>query len=156
MQTMPFNLHPVVSSAPGALLAAVLVAEILFLWKGDARLQLVISVNLAFSAVAYLLAFFSGYQGMDLAEQSFKVSADLIDEHHTIGRIGLFLVWPTLVFQLLSVKAVENAAVIRVIYRAFLLALIGVTVYASHLGGVLVFEHGAGVGAPLSSGKVAP
>lgn len=146
---MEYNTHPALSSLPAAFLVAVLFCELLLLRRHSTALRVLALGNLWFAAVAYLAAFFSGYHGLEFANQTFTVSPDLIDTHHTIGRAGLFMVWPLLGIRIVEARATDHQRPLRAVYLVLLVLTVAVTLYASFLGGELVFSHGAGVRAPL-------
>lgn len=100
-------------------------------------------------AVSVILAFFSGYSASEYADQTFQVSDDLIGLHHTMGRLLLFMVLPSVALKILSSRAQFGRGAFRGFYLGVLIMCVGLVIYTGYLGGQLVFGYGAGVYAPL-------
>ena len=141
------NLHPPLVAFPVALLSVVVFLEVMAAWRPFSWIRSVISVNLVLAAAAVLVAFFSGYQASELADQTFQVPDDQISWHHAIGRMLLFVIWPCLALGLLYPRARYNRSVLRAGYLFLLLCCFALVLYTGFLGGELVFKFGAGVSA---------
>jgi uncharacterized membrane protein len=143
-----YNLHPPLSAFPIVLLVVVVVLE-LVAYRRRPEWRTAIEFLLVLSVVATVAAFFSGYQGSDLADQTFRVSDEVIAWHHTCGRLVLFLVLPCAALRFVCTRARYNARAFAVAYGVVLTVCVGLVLYTGYLGGQLVFAHGAGVYAPL-------
>jgi uncharacterized membrane protein len=141
------NIHPFLSSFPVALIITAFVLEFFSLFKGTEKWRNVIFINLLFAAVFTLLAFLSGYQAKEIANQTFQVSEDLILVHHYWGRALLFAIVPCLAFHFFMQRSGHVAA--RYLYLLSLALITAIALYAGYLGGELVFSHGAGVKAHI-------
>ncbi|MCB0311401.1 MAG: hypothetical protein KDD42_09205 [Bdellovibrionales bacterium] len=143
------NLHPALVSLPVALFPLVLMLE---LWKSlwyRKELQFAIYVNVSAAIIGVLLAFFSGYQASELANQSFIVPDQAIERHHRVSQILLFLSLPCGVLCVLSEVAQYARRAFRYLYLLILVSCSALVVYTGYLGGQLVFQHGAGVALEL-------
>lgn len=139
------SLHPVLTAFPVSLLSIVCLSELLQVTGLVKNLGRVIQVNLFLAAVFIGLAFFSGYQASELADQSFKISDDVIRVHHGWGRLLLFMIIPCVTFNFLYPIAKYGKGLFRAFYLLLLAGCYGATIYTGFLGGDLVFRHGAGV-----------
>ena len=145
------NLHPPLAAFPLALLVVVGLLEIVQLIRPRINFGLVIRVNLILAVVGTVAAFFSGYQASDLANQTFQVADDVIAEHHLWGRLLLFVIVPCATLQILATVAQHGRNWFRCAYYISLIAAIALVLRTGWLGGDLVFQHGAGVRAVLTS-----
>ncbi|RIL05620.1 MAG: hypothetical protein DCC75_11520, partial [Proteobacteria bacterium] len=106
--------------------------------------------------LAVAAAFISGYQGSELANQTFVISQDYIDQHHSWGRLLLFAIFPCVALKLCSEWATHNRSIFKAFYYSFLLICLGLALRTGFLGGELVFKHGAGVFATPPASKDIP
>ena len=137
------TIHPPFSGFPGVILVLLLGLELIFLAK-------LIEVEKAKSIATFLVialciispfTYFSGYFGSEYASRSFEVSQDVIKQHQFYALLFLFSLFPlSIMFYLRLIKA-EYAFY----YRFFLLVSLALVLITANMGGVLVFEHGAGV-----------
>jgi uncharacterized membrane protein len=141
------NIHPFLSSFPVALIITAFVLEVFSLFTASEKWRTVIFTNLIFAAIFTLLAFVSGYQAKEIANQTFQVSEDLILFHHYWGRALLFCVIPCVAFHFFMQRSPQ--AMIRYLYLLSLALITAIALYAGYLGGELVFSHGAGVKARI-------
>lgn len=138
-----FNLHPIFSGFPLAFFLLLILFELLALkrnWAKEASL-----VALTLTCLGVLLAFFSGYQGHEFANQTHKVPEETIVWHHNLGRILLFATVALCCLGWASAHAKFHRTIFRSVYIGILLICLGLTVYVGFLGGELVFKYGAGV-----------
>jgi len=147
---MDYLLHPPLSSVPITLLVLTLLLDVAHVFLPRGELSHVARVLLVLAALATLAAFFSGYPASDLANQTFVVPDDAISAHHTAGRLLLILVGPCLALRWLSERATHARAMFTGGYAILLTMCVGLALYTGHLGGELVFAHGAGVRASVS------
>jgi len=113
------------------------------------ELRAAIEFILVCDVVATTAAFFSGYQGSELADRTFRVPDEPIAWHHACGRLLLFLVVPCAALRFVSTRARFNARAFAIAYGVVLSLCVGLVLYTGYLGGRLVFAFGAGVYAPL-------
>ncbi len=137
---MMFNPHPPLSGFPPALLILLLVAEIAGGRGAREIRRFLLLSTLVFSASAY----FSGLYASEFASSHFEVPAQLISTHEGYARLFLLLFLPLTFFGIIRDSAYGNR-LISTLYRLLLTASLGIVIYTGHLGGELVFEHGAGV-----------
>ncbi len=139
------NLHPPFSAFPFALFVATILIELVSLGRSSPHLTTAAKISLMGAAIGTVLAFLSGYEASEIANQTFTVSDEIIAEHHNIGRLLLFSALPCLALRILLDKARFYVRTLRFIYAILLLTCLGLVTYCGYLGGELVFGHGAGV-----------
>lgn len=144
-----YNFHPPLSSLPFALLGVIGFLELANLLRRSDTLRAAITVNVVLAALGTVLAFFSGYQASELADQTFKIPDDAISLHHACGRALLFAVLPCAAVRIISERATHALGLFRALYYISLAISLSLVVYTGYLGGKLVFEHGAGVSAAI-------
>lgn len=140
-----YNFHPPLAAFPFALIFVVVLLEVLQLLRGSLQFEQVIRVNLVIASIFAVLAFFSGYQANDLANQSFVVTDSQISQHHLFGKALLFSLIPCLALRFLAPSAKHGAKVFWGIYYLLLTICFGLVMYTGYLGAELVFGHGAAV-----------
>ena len=94
--------HPPLTAFPAALFTAVVLLELLGIWYKADWVRVTARVNLVLAAGGVLLAFISGYQAIDVAQQTFQVENDVINNHHMYGRLLLFAVVPCVALGLIQ------------------------------------------------------
>ena len=146
---MDYPLHPPLSSVPITLLVLTLLLDVAHVFLPRGGLANTARVLLVLAALSTLMAFFSGYPASDLANQTFLVPDDAISLHHTSGRLLLLLVGPCLAWRWLSERATHARALFTAGYAMLLTLCVCLALYTGHLGGDLVFTHGAGVKASV-------
>lgn len=142
------HLHPICSAVATGTLFVVVVFELARVlqgerFKGRDALPL-LQLLLALTAAA---AFFSGYRGAEEASKSFVVGRELIEQHHSLGRLFFILAAATAVAGAVSRAAVYQRTFFRSLYLVLLAGAVCSGIVAGYMGGSLVFEHGAGVSA---------
>jgi uncharacterized membrane protein len=142
---MTYNLHVPVTNFPSSCIVILVVLELVSLLRPKTPLGPARGILLACYALSVTASFFTGYLAADNASQTFKVSDDLVAHHHVYGRWCLLSLIPLLTFGVLRTRAKYNRSVLNAFYHLFLLISFLFVVYASHLGGELIFRHGAGV-----------
>ena len=150
------NLHPPLSAFPPALLVLAAGLEIARIFIKKDWIDPCISTCVALGAFFVACAFFTGYSASEHANGTFQVPDDVIALHHNAGRFLLFAVVPCVALRFAAVFATHGKLGFSVSYRVFLALCVTLVVYTGYLGGKLVFEHGAGVTAPIPSGTDAP
>jgi uncharacterized membrane protein len=98
-----------------------------------------------FSVSAVLCAFLSGYQAVDHAGNLGDSVEAAMATHHSLGRLLLINSILLSTFFFVSRVAVHGRRVIAMLYYVIVLSQIALTIWAGHLGGDLVFEHGVNV-----------
>ena len=111
-----FMFHPPLAGFPLALLTTVLVLELAALRPGWEWLSRCAFVCLIASAVSVGLAFLSGYSASERASATFQVADELIGWHHTIGRLLLFCIIPSVAIRHLAEIAQHGAKAFRALY----------------------------------------
>jgi uncharacterized membrane protein len=86
-----FNLHPAFSSLPTALILLLLIFELINIKYPNKINQFTIEFTSFFCLLAVLLAFFSGYQGVDFVSERCMVPEEFISTHHNFGKTLMFL-----------------------------------------------------------------
>ncbi len=143
------ELHPAVVHFPIALGVVGALFALLYLFVRKEWLRWFAPILLTIALLGAVAAYFSGQSGEDRAE-ALKVPEAAIHEHeegslYAMGAVALaaLLSWATH-----SKRRGEwIAAILAVIAAAAILR-------TAHLGGVLVFVHGAGRVSPAAAGKV--
>ena len=143
------NLHPPFSSFPIVLFIVALIFEAIGIYRKNDLLISVARANLIAACVFMFAAFFSGYQAAESASISFKIPTEAIQNHHSIGKILLFISIPTAILAILSRTAKNNIKTFSIAFYIFLMACVSLAIYCGWLGGNLVFKYGAGVSAPI-------
>ena len=142
---LTFAFHPPFSAFPVALIAVVVLLEIVtVIFKKDWSAKAATFI-LILAVIGVIAAFFSGYQASEHADQSFKIPDEAIAQHHLFGKLLLFVSIPCLVLKFFSLKAKYSIAFFKYTYLVFLFAALGLVIQTGYLGGKLVFELGAGV-----------
>lgn len=143
------NVHPPVAGFPIAFFILAFLLEGAAFFGLPDKLKAVLAsaalVVVIAAVCAVVVAFVTGYWGADMAAQSFNPPEDVISYHHRLGRLLLFAVVPLAVFAYLREGAEYCRGVFKTLYLITLLVCIGLSIFTSHLGGELVFRHGAGV-----------
>ena len=140
-----FQFHPVLSSFPGVGFTTALVLEIGRMVLPKRVSASMVGVGLVVAVLGVVGAYFSGTFEAGAASQSFKVADEVIAWHHTWGRMLLFAALPTLGLFWIAEYAQFYRLAFKWAFRLMLLASVTLCVVTAHLGGELVFEHGAGV-----------
>ena len=131
------------------LLSLIVGSELLALFsKHRERLRAFAVALLSVLTFAAPLTYYSGFWGVDFANQSFNVSNEVIAKHQMFARFFLIVLGVCVLFRLLESRALYGKRLIKGLYLLFLLGSIILVAYTSWLGGELVFAHGAGVRAP--------
>jgi uncharacterized membrane protein len=138
------SLHPPLTSFPFVLLWVVVAFDLSeYLFKKDFyKFSVLFSVV---SLVAAFVAYQSGHQASQHASVSFQVADEIIGEHFLWAKISLFTLVTTVIFKVVGLFAKFNQNVFKLMAAALALATALIITWVGHLGGTLVFEHGAGV-----------
>lgn len=139
------NLHPVLSSFPLALLCLTIIFEVLNRSHYRGSLEITAKIAITLAAISIGAAFYSGYGAAENADQTFRISDDVISSHHSMGRLLLFSVIPCALLRYFTASATYGRRVFDAIYLILLAATFGLVIATGFLGGELVFRHGAGV-----------
>ena len=136
------NPHPPLVMFPPAVAVVFCALEILQLLGVKEllsfRLRLTLSTILC---ISILFAYYSGFYGLDFATE---ISPESIKLHQGFGRFSALLSLPLMLFTILTFVKPAKPLII-VLFWTSLVALTVTLLYTAHLGGELVFEHGAGV-----------
>ena len=143
------NIHPPFSSFPIVLFTVSIIFEIIGIYRNKDILISVARANLVAACVFMFAAFFSGYQAAENASISFKIPTEAIQDHHSIGKILLFISIPTAILAVVSKTAKNNSKMFSIAFYIFLITCVSLAIYCGWLGGNLVFKYGAGVSVPL-------
>lgn len=142
--TVP-DLHPPLSSLPFAFILGCVLAEIACAARPSEMLRSAATFNVLLAAVSAILAFFTGYQASETANQTFVVPDAAISIHHAFGRALLFVVIPCAALRITALHATHGKRAFASLYYVALTASLALAIYTGYLGGKLVFEEGAGV-----------
>ena len=143
------NPHPPLTGAPPTLLAISTIAEVLSHVLPDNKAEHCRRVSTYLSILAAVISpitYYTGYWGAEYANQSFKVSEDLVANHQAWAKLLLLTLPAMLLFLYLSRS--QQKLAFRLLYLGSLTLATSLVLYTSLLGGQLVFSHGAGVNAP--------
>ena len=150
------NLHPPVSAFPFALLVVAGLLELVRIFLRRDWVEHGITVCVAGAVCSAIAAFLTGYSAAERADGTFSIPDEVIAQHHNAGRLLLFAVIPCALLRGATIFATHGRIGFSLAYRALLTVCIGLVVYTGYLGGKLVFEHGAGVTAPIPTQNRAP
>jgi len=141
-------LHPPLTSFPFVLLWIVVILDLVgYFTKRDLH-----KLSVVFSAAALgaaFLAYQSGHQASQHASITFVVADEVIGEHFLWAKIGLFALVTTVIFKVVGQFAKFNKVIFKSIAGILAVASAVIFSFVGHLGGKLVFEHGAGVKAKV-------
>ena len=144
-----WQLHPILSSFPSVGFVIAFVLEIFRTVMpkraNSGSLVAMIGLGLAVAVLGTAGAYFSGTSAAESASQSFTVPDAVIAWHHTWGRMLLFAALPTMALFFIAERAQFYRSAFCWGFRVMLVVCVGLCVVTAHLGGELVFEHGAGV-----------
>jgi len=155
------NPHPPLSGFPLAICFIITCCEILKHKFKKEKLSTVCNYLTFFGLLIFPLVYYSGYQGVNYISKGF--SSELIAEHQRLAKFFLFTCIPYLVLRtaiafeksLLGIISDDIKEILEAVLTCFSVAILGLVLYTSHLGGELVFKHGAGV-ETCSSAKECP
>ncbi|MEO0144331.1 MAG: DUF2231 domain-containing protein [candidate division WOR-3 bacterium] len=140
------KLHPFIVHFAIAFVITGVVLDILgFLLKKDslknAGFWLVI-----LSVPVIWLANFSGHQAEELAEKTLEITGgeSILEQHEKIGTLLSYLV-TILGLVRLGIYLKPTNIIFILLYVILGLSSLGVTLYTGRLGGILVYDYGAGV-----------
>ena len=148
---MTFNPHPALTGFPIAICFVITICEIFKHLFKKKELSIVCNYLTLFGLVIFPLTYYSGYEGATYLSKDFNT--ELIDAHRDLAKFFLFTCIPYLVLRtaiafeksLLGMLSDYVKEVIETILTCFSIAILGLVIYTSHLGGDLVFKHGAAV-----------
>lgn len=143
-----FNFHPAISSFPSALLLMALGCEVVSLIQHKKFFSQMSAVLLVLCLPITIVTFITGYNAADTASVTFVVPQNAISAHFEVARNLIFLLIPTVALKFVYERATHNKSFFFALYFLTLTLSVLFVVYASYLGGELVFSHGAGVKAP--------
>jgi len=143
---MSFNPHPPLSGFPVVLASLIASSEILayFFKNHSKKIRAAGKLFVVLSCVFAPLTYYTGYWGAELASQSFKVSDELISRHQMFAKLYLASLVLSALFVAMSYEIKENKT-FKIAYSIVMLLTFVAAVLVSQQGGLLVFEHGAGV-----------
>ena len=159
---MDFNPHPPLSAFPIALACLVALCEVVsYFWKEkSSELRTVGKWVLVSSFIFSPLTYYTGYWGAELASKTFEVSDELISYHQMLAKLYLATLVTCALFALMDTFDKENRPFVKFGYSTLVALTLFAAIMVSRQGGKLVFEHGAGVSAPVpgkdSAGVSAP
>ena len=140
-----WQFHPILSSFPSVGFVTAALLEIGRMIVPRRINSSMVGVGLVVAVIGTVAAYFSGTVAATTASHTFSVPDEVIALHYTWGRMLLFAALPTLGLFWIAERAQFYREAFKWAYRVMLLGCLGVCVVAAHLGGELVFEHGAGV-----------
>ena len=148
---MIINPHPPLTSFPLAICFIITVCEIFKHLFKKKELSTVCNYLTLFALIIFPLVYYSGYEGATYVSKDFDY--ELISAHQDLAKFFLFTCIPYLVLRtaiafeksLLGMISDYAKEVIETMLTCFSIAILGLVIYTSHLGGNLVYEHGATV-----------
>jgi uncharacterized membrane protein len=150
---MSFNPHPPLSAFPSVLATLIFLAEIgsfFFISQKD-NLRRLAKALLAACLFISPITYYSGYWGAEMASKTFKISDELISYHQMFAKIYLITLVSCGLFALLEVFDPLKRKALRLAFSVMVVLNLVAAILVSRQGGILVFEHGAGVSAKLES-----
>lgn len=147
---MSFNPHPPLTGFPIVLATLIVGSEILaYIFKNQSiKIRKAGKLFVLLSCFLAPITYYSGYWGAELASQSFKVSDEIISEHQMFAKVYLATLVVSGLFVALSFEIEKKKSVsklFRISYSIVMLLTFVAALLVSRQGGLLVFEHGAGV-----------
>ena len=148
---MIINPHPPLTSFPIAICFIITVCEIFKHLFKKKELSTVCNYLTLFGLIIFPLVYYSGYEGVTYVSKDFNY--ELISAHQDLAKFFLFTCIPYLVLRtaiafektLLGMISDHAKEIIETMLTCFSIAILGLVIYTSHLGGNLVYEHGATV-----------
>jgi len=138
------NPHPPLSGFPFVILALIALTELLRLFSNREILNSAAKYLAILLVVISPITYYSGYWGVDYANQTFNVAEEFINRHQAFAQGFLLTLVPFAVCSFLHHSNLQSKK-LRTLYLASLLVSLGVVAITSFKGGELVFSHGAGV-----------
>jgi uncharacterized membrane protein len=146
---VPLDLHPPLSSFPIALITVAAMLEFAGAVLNRKILSQTAGICLRIGGVFLIAAFITGNLASEHANQTFTVPDEAIASHYNMGRLLLFCTVPCIALEIFSKRATHGRVGFVIAYRVVLAFIAALVLYTGHLGGELVFEHGAAVKARL-------
>ncbi len=145
------NPHPPLSGFPLAICFLITSCEVLKHFLKKNQLSNLCNYLTFFGLLIFPLVYYSGYEGATYVKEGFNTA--LIIEHQKLAKLFLFTCIPYLVLRtamafeknLLGEISGSKKKIIEKVLTCFSVVILGLVLYISHLGGALVFEHGAAV-----------
>ena len=145
------NPHPPLSGFPVTICFIIACCEVFKHLFKKQQLSTVCNYLSFFGLVLFPLVYYSGYKGSSFVDPNFN--QELIESHQNVAKLFLFTCIPYLVLRtavafeknLLGMISDYAKEVIETILTCFSIAILALAIYTNHIGGNLVFEHGAGV-----------
>ena len=148
---MIINPHPPLTGFPLTICFIITSCEIFKHLFKKKELNTVCNYLTLFGLITFPLVYYSGYYAVDYVSKDF--SRELIDSHQDLAKFFLFTCIPYLILRtaiayeksLLGMISEYTKEVIETMLTCFSIAILGLVIYTSHLGGELVFKYGAAV-----------
>lgn len=137
------HLHPILASFPFPLFVAAFLTEVLAYFGHTTQWRLHSFFLVILGGLFSVAAYYAGYYQMSEASITFDIADSLIVEHQNVARMQLFSLTPLVLFAF--IRAVKPNEFFHWMFIPFLILTLLLTSSASHKGGMLVFQHGAGV-----------
>ena len=145
------NPHPPLTGFPVAICFMITCCEIFKHICKKKELNTVCNYLTLFGLISFPLVYYSGFKGTLLLDKDFN--KELIDAHQDLAKLFLFTCIPYLVlrtaiaYEQNLLGRISNYAkeVIETTLTFFSIIIFALALYTSHLGGDLVFKHGATV-----------
>lgn len=135
-------LHPATVHFPIALLLASLGFYAVHQWKQEAYYQRTGFLLHLIGVISMVIAVLTGNQAQSAIE-GIPVLEDIVQQHQISGFVLLWLLSMMLIWRYLRQERMQSLE--RWLFLGLFFAAMGLMTYSAHLGGTMVFEHGAGV-----------
>ncbi|MDZ4785357.1 MAG: DUF2231 domain-containing protein [bacterium] len=144
-------LHPPFVSFPFVLVTISFLFQLIGVYKNKNSILIASKSFITAALVFAILSYYSGHEASEKVNQTFTVADSLVGQHYLWAKIFLFTLIPCVLFGWIAFQAKFNKAIFESIFLVLLLFCLCLVIYTSWLGGSLVFDHGAGVRAPMSN-----
>ena len=145
------DIHPAAASWPVPCLCVAVVFWLLDSRSPGSHFGRAQPIVVLFGVLGIIVSFFSGYRASEYADVTFVYPEEAISVHHLWGKVTLFASLVLGVLSWIAPRARANHRGWRVAVLISLLVTLGFAAMTSWRGGKAVFEHGAGVRAPIKA-----
>ncbi len=143
MNELIFYLHPIFASFPFAILLVVFLTELACYFADTAQWRIFSCFLVCIATILSLATYYTGFFSATNASLTFQVSEEVISMHQVSAKLYLLSIFPTVLFSIL--RAIKQSELLHWFFVPCLICSLLLSGLASHRGGMLVFQEGAGV-----------
>ncbi len=136
-------IHPIFASFPFVILTVVFLTELASYFADTSQWRVFACFLVCVATVMGLVSYYTGFYSAESAHATFKISEEIIGMHQSSAKLFILSMFPTVLFSIL--RAIKRSEPIHWIYTPLLICSLLLAGLASHRGGMLVFNEGAGV-----------